>query len=157
MAWDFKMWGRMWNPHSGIKMTVEEYYELLASKKTPLNTGVKFEKIVDAFYKEFECERCGHCCTKLSEIELEKSERKKYKHIKRDGKYFMPMPCTYYDNGCKIYNSRPTVCRRYPLIKISGVAHISTRCKGAKEICLKLIQRRFQIVRWNIALNAASR
>lgn len=69
-----------------------------------------------------ECKNCSTCCEKYP-IDLNDKEYHILKAIKPDlitddfGKlHIMPFPCVFLkDHRCTIYESRPMVCRTYPL------------------------------------------
>jgi len=119
------------------------------------------------------CKQCGRCCTiikhrgKLNHISLVDGELKKIakaislkektvkefycKEIK--GRWFLKAPChfhTQYDNAlnqeCKIYGSRPTVCKMFPLqnpkkINYEGMPYLaitlSPHCPAVKSFLTK--------------------
>jgi len=81
----------------------------------------------------FRCERCGDCCRYLT-VRLDKKDISMIKGegfedffvfddfiksdvLKRDDK-----GCVFFDgDGCKIYDVRPTVCRKYPFVESDEV------------------------------------
>jgi len=92
---------------------------------------------VRMFFKEFECQRCGHCCQGLDlpledGISISKEEiislsyilniskrqlKDKYTFTK-DGRRLIKYPCPFYkieSRLCTIYPHRPIVCRSYPI------------------------------------------
>ncbi len=90
--------------------------------------------------KTFVCKRCGKCCIEYTAI-LSKADIKRIKRLGYDEVDFaeidknLPEPenfvlkeksnyeCVFLTKNkkgvysCKIYDSRPTVCRRYPFLK----------------------------------------
>ncbi len=84
----------------------------------------------------FRCERCGDCCryltVKLSKEDISAIKEKGFEEgffvvfddfiksevLKRDDK-----GCVFFDGGscCKIYDFRPTVCKRYPFVEYDKV------------------------------------
>ena len=90
--------------------------------------------------KTFVCKRCGRCCTdytvKLSKadikgikklgyeevefVEIDKNLPEPTKFVLRKKSDYECIFLTGNKNGiysCKIYDARPTVCRRYPFLK----------------------------------------
>lgn len=81
------------------------------------------------------CNNCGRCCTESSPIFIHKDELRplitinpNLKHEIIHNKYYLKhfmfkedKPCKFHDfelKKCKIYNSRPQVCRNYPLMMV---------------------------------------
>lgn len=81
----------------------------------------------------FECHQCGHCCTfpggaiyateeefHLIADHLNISSEEFYSTYTFNSDGFVSIksldhgPCVFYNNGCTIYNVRPTQCRTYP-------------------------------------------
>ncbi len=109
---------------------------------------------LDQFWELFKCKKCGKCCVDLPKgIRISKSELQqlaklknlKVTHFKR--KYTtlvndiirMNYPCPFYKDGCTIYDSRPAVCRYFPLgrsILRNGLIYLtaSPHCQGVKEV-----------------------
>jgi len=88
----------------------------------------------------FTCKHCGECCikyiVKLSKADIEKIKKAGYskedfvdidKHLPEPTKFVLKKKdnqwCVFLKKDknneffCKIYNTRPTVCRRYPFLK----------------------------------------
>lgn len=82
---------------------------------------------------QFECHRCGHCCTFPGGVvyATEKEFRTIAAHLNLTFEAFLETytensdgyvtlkspndgPCIFYDNGCSIYPVRPTQCRTFP-------------------------------------------
>ncbi len=115
------------------------YIERLKKERTPLNSGIDVtEESLQSFWDDFGCLKCGYCCTKLSDVLVDKPAMKKIiKHLKisrkeflkftieKDGKRYLPYPCLFYKDGCTIYEARPPACQSYPLIGYQGKIHIS--------------------------------
>jgi Fe-S-cluster containining protein len=83
----------------------------------------------------FKCGRCGRCCGEPEIIDLypedlNRLSRHFHKNLAqvmvavcaehpRGGRRYMmnkSKPCQFYKNGCRIYGSRPIVCRMYPYL-----------------------------------------
>jgi len=81
----------------------------------------------------FECHQCGHCCTFPggTVFATEKEFQRISEHLNLALEEFLDTytddmdgyvsliskpegPCIFYDNGCTIYEIRPTQCRTYP-------------------------------------------
>jgi len=143
-----------------MTLKVEDYYQRLRGKDTPLNSLVPVNpENVEWFWRNFECQRCGDCC-KASPIAILSVEAKtiadylgvSHRSVKdmancKGGKGHLPQPCPYYDNECKVYPVRPSICKSYPLLSpywVDGIRYlsISVLCKGTEEICKNLIQQR---------------
>lgn len=134
-------------------MLIEDYINKLKSSHTPLNTAIPAKEI-SKVWDYFTCEECGFCCTKLSPISVDnmseiashlvisKKEFKSKYTIIHNRKRCFPMPCPFYDNGCKIYSVRPTVCRMYPVVNIDKTVHISLFCKAMEGLCRKILEQR---------------
>jgi Fe-S-cluster containining protein len=132
---------------------LNDYLEKLKETRTPLNSLIENKPANKTlFFKLFECQRCGYCCTELSDIYVSKREIKIIrKYIKstfyveeENGKYYIPKPCIFYNYKCTIYEVRPMVCRNYPLVTNSEFLQISTSCKGTENICKMLLQKRLK-------------
>ena len=86
--------------------------------------------------KKFKCLRCGRCCSlrvKLTNEDIErlkKSGKKNFienkKWLKRINGYCMFLEIKDGKAKCSAYNSRPEICRWWPLKKFS----CDTRCKS---------------------------
>lgn len=98
----------------------------------PWNNGWRERAIAQI---EFTCDRCGKCCTRPEVIDIlvEDIYRlgrhfhtkftqtvKQYAVPHRDNPRRMMLknvrPCIFYRDGCKIYSSRPIVCRMAPFL-----------------------------------------
>lgn len=91
----------------------------------PDKDSTMFERLL----KEFPCQGCGYCCTKLNGVSLMKHEAI-YLDKKRRGvcklatltdkddprfKYKLEQPCTFHDGkGCEVYQHRPKMCELFP-------------------------------------------
>lgn len=84
---------------------------------------------------EFNCDRCGRCCVRPEIIDVNVRDvwrlAKRF-HVRFNralDEYVVPhrldarrmmfkyaTPCTFYDNGCRIYKDRPIVCRMAPFL-----------------------------------------
>lgn len=84
---------------------------------------------------EFNCDRCGRCCTRPKIIDVGVSDvwrlARRY-HIDFNRaleRYVLPhtldsrrmmfknaQPCLFYGDGCRIYKDRPIVCRMAPFL-----------------------------------------
>lgn len=124
---------------------------------------------------EFKCDRCGRCCTqpKIIDVLVEDIHRlSRHFHTKFTQtvrEYAMPhgndkrrmmfkqsRPCRFYDDGCKIYGSRPVVCRMAPFLAAPMPNHdielISNREYTDDEIFEGLMSSsgltRHEVIRW---------
>lgn len=103
---------------------------------------MKKDEILDQIASAFECQRCGNCCTKTKHIKLTQRDIARMiagyglhrdsfvTHNTPHGNKFLAgdfikhdHPCQFYDAsipGCKIYDARPTVCRKFPIEEQRG-------------------------------------
>jgi len=124
------------------KRSIKKYSEI---KKEDLKEIIEFAGIISleifGGLSDFEiaaehpewCSHCGTCCRESSPIFIHKDEVDillrfnpdlKHEIISNDEypghfRFKEDIPCKFHDFGakrCKIYNSRPHVCRSYPLI-----------------------------------------
>lgn len=83
----------------------------------------------------FNCKRCGTCCQRPGVVDIYPMDAARLvkrlrltsvalarKHLKihpsNDGRVSLKnvAPCEFYENGCRIYLSRPLICRMYPYL-----------------------------------------
>ena len=83
----------------------------------------------------FECKRCGTCCQEPKIVDIYPrdalriarrfrismrlaAKRHFMRHPKDDNRMMLKnvTPCEFYENGCRIYRSRPLICRMYPYL-----------------------------------------
>ena len=101
--------------------------------------------------KNFKCRHCGACCevdthniVTLLDISRWKREGREdiLKHVKLvDGIFpagFKEDKCPFYDkskekNRCLIEETKPYVCRRFPLNKKHAISYTSGKCKIEKK------------------------
>ncbi|MDR4505652.1 MAG: YkgJ family cysteine cluster protein [Candidatus Scalindua sp.] len=96
----------------------------------------------------FECQRCGNCCrgepglVKVGREDIKKisaylnidreSFAKKYLRVVNGDislREYSNGDCFMYDNGCKIYTTRPLQCRTFPFWK----SHLKEKSKWKKQ------------------------
>lgn len=122
------------------------------------------------------CRRCGRCCLpnpsksehpgiSVGEPDLKRISKASgytYKSLKKkaalsqdphfvQGRY-LPLPCLFYDKKkgeCQIYESRPLVCRTYPVTDIPGRVGVAINvgCDYGKDIYKGVLSRLKQRVR----------
>jgi Fe-S-cluster containining protein len=108
-----------------------------------------FKQMLQSIHK---CHKCGNCCysdpirlyiediRKLSKHFniSQKQVIKQYTRREYDNTFSIKTtcPCMFYDKGCKIYDSRPLVCRSYPFLSSNkedvdkNIISIELKCKG---------------------------
>jgi Fe-S-cluster containining protein len=123
----------------------------------PLNV-----ETVAKLMKSIHCGSCGLCCEGLMGLETGKDlialhpiEHKELDHLSRvlfhkpliafpHRQYLaMACPCVFYDksaptNRCRVYVSRPFVCRTYPVDK--GELQGKTKCLGLSVFCPEAVR-----------------
>ncbi|MGC9514495.1 YkgJ family cysteine cluster protein [Methanocrinis sp.] len=110
-------------------------------------------------HTEFECGRCGRCCTLSSPISLEPQDVERISALLEIGirktirKYAALVevgdhrawsvkrdsPCTFFDQDrslCKIHAARPIVCRAFPLLspRTAGGEPPASWCPSARDL-----------------------
>ncbi|MGM5487464.1 MAG: YkgJ family cysteine cluster protein [Nanobdellota archaeon] len=101
--------------------------------------------------RPFKCTRCGFCCqldvtvTKEDISLIERTGKADFFEVKnglvllkKHGPY-----CTFYNDGCTIYDLRPSVCRRFPHEK-QGI--VSERCTTRKDFASRCERRRIEFL-----------
>lgn len=100
----------------------------------------------------YQCYRCSPntCCTYIP-VQVSQDECHKianylgidvrefvqgYTHF-GEGKQYLKFPCPFYEDGCKVYEVRPELCRRYPFGDLPGVIHVNV-CPMARDIAKDL-------------------
>ena len=128
---------------------IEDFIQYCYSNKSNLNLGLPISKeSFRLFFGLFRCQRCGNCCLgvdaspqdgiilSLEEVQqlsitilLSKHKFKdRFTFLTKDGRRLLKYPCPFYQlNSCTIYQSRPLVCRAYPInnpIKLNGISPV---------------------------------
>lgn len=168
-------------PYDEFVNTIDRILNKAASRQRRLNIPLRFGfPSMEYFYSHFECTRCGKCCTerpitdkedeyvaltpdefeRLKELLPQCGKKLRTEEIKDELfgypicmlTYKIDYPCPLFrDNACIVYESRPLVCRMYPLgepfKKAPDKFTVNTKCpaavKRAKEIMiLAYIERR---------------
>jgi uncharacterized protein len=105
------------------------------------------------------CNNCGRCCTESSPIFIHKDEirplltinpnlKSEITHNKYYPEHYMfkeDKPCKFHDSKlmkCKIYESRPQVCRNYPLMMVGkdhghNIVNLRYNCNFALLLVLE--------------------
>jgi len=73
----------------------------------------------------FECKKCGKCCSNLlpltqKEIETMRKLKDKINKMPLKKDYEHDCPFLGNDNKCNIYNDRPFICRQYDCYKFKN-------------------------------------
>lgn len=124
---------------------------------------------------EFKCDRCGRCCTQPEIIDILVEDMYRlgrhfhtkftqtvreyavpHKHNEKRMMLRGTKPCRFYRDGCRIYTSRPIVCRMAPFLAAPVPNHnielISDREYTDTEIFEGLMQSsgltRHEVKRW---------
>ena len=128
---------------------IEDFIQYAYSKGKSLHLGIPYCKESHRlFFGLFHCQRCGDCCLgvgaspeegiSLSPEEVQQlasmmllSKHKfkdRFTFTTGDGRRLLKYPCPFYQlNSCTIYQSRPYVCRTYPInnpIKLKGISPV---------------------------------
>lgn len=150
---------------SEIEAMIDEIYKANWS----INLPVPFiSETVAGFFQMFNCLRCGECCIGGGEgvflnpddvdrlsmaMRISKRQFKDKFTFVTEGKRFLPFPCPFYDSNshlCTVYQSRPGVCRRFPLFPSpkrlyrssngAPMMMISARCPEGRKIAYYLLK-----------------
>ncbi|MFP4424592.1 MAG: YkgJ family cysteine cluster protein [Candidatus Woesearchaeota archaeon] len=99
----------------------------------------------------FKCKRCGFCCqldVTVSEDDINLIRKKGHKDFfeKKNGLVLLKKKgrhCIFYNEGCSIYDIRPSVCQRFPHEK-KGI--VSERCTTRKDFTSRCERRRIEFL-----------
>jgi len=117
-------------------------------------TEAQWEAVWVGLHEFYKCKRCpdAFCCTEIPVEVLPDeiitiadylgesiSQFMRLRTIKAGGKIYLKFPCPFFGSeGCRIYEVRPKVCRRYPFAPWPGVLHTNV-CPLSIEIAETLL------------------
>lgn len=128
-------------PHWSVLKKSEQFRQIDQGEKAPFDISLPLparderaesDQGVRLFWERFRCQQCGRCCfTPGAGLLLEKEDfdriaaktgKRKLERLTRFDKaldaWVLKQPCPFYDpdrKGCRIYEIRPSTCRKYPL------------------------------------------
>ncbi len=128
-------------PHWSVSKKDEQFQQIDLGEKVPFDISLPLparderegsDLGVNLFWERFRCQQCGLCCyTPGAGLLLEKEDfdriagkigKRKLERLSRFDRsrnvWILRQPCPFYDRanrGCKIYEIRPSTCRKYPL------------------------------------------